>query len=394
MLTNRWLSAEGSPSSAAPLGSVGGARLAPSGSSLISPLQDPAALGNALGGANVGAGPAGTRRRGRRRRGLWSERGEFGCKRRLHAGSSHPVGGARGRGDPAEPRERPHGERGQWMGRGAGTRRISLRQMQCGPRTSGSGSERGGPGCLGTRCRGSLGRLDLPAPPTAVPAPEGLTARSRAPKCVGTWEGPWRAAALPGRFAPLRAEGGCVAGSRSCCTNPPGLTRTRLPSRARQVFRVEVLCHGRRHTVKRRYSEFHALHKRIKKLSKVPDFPSKRLPNWRTRGLEQRRQSLEAYIQGILYLNQDVPKELLEFLSLRHLPIVPKASSWGALGEFLPGNSRQVQVPVCTGFLLPPRGHTPGPEVSGLSPYSRFSCCCLLSPLPTFPLWVLGDLSP
>lgn len=264
MLTNRWLSAEGSPCTAAPLGSVGGARLALAGSSLISPLQDPAALGNALGGANVGAGPAGTRRRGRRRRGLWSERGEFGCKRRVHAGSSHPVGGARGRGDPAEPRERPHGERGQWMGRGAGTRRISLRQMQCGPRTSGSGSERGGPGRLGTRCRASLGRLDLPAPPTAVPAPEGLTARSRAPQCVGTWEGPWRAAALPGRFAPLRAEGGCVAGSRSCCTNPPGLRRTRLPSRARQVFRVEVLYHGRRHTVQRRYSEFHALHKRVR----------------------------------------------------------------------------------------------------------------------------------
>ncbi|KAJ8790397.1 hypothetical protein J1605_021474 [Eschrichtius robustus] len=223
------------------LASVGGARLAPSGYSLISPLQDPAALGNARGGANVGARPAGTRRRGRRRRGLWSERGEFGCQRRVDAGSSHPVGGARGRGDPAEPRERPHG-----------------------------------------------------------------------------------------RFVPLRAEGGRVAGSRSCCTHPPGLTRTRLPSRARQVFRVEVLCHGRRHTVQRRYSEFHALHKRIKKLSKVPDFPSKRLPNWRTRGLEQRRQSLEAYIQGVLYLNQDVPKELLEFLSLRHLPIVPKASSWGS----------------------------------------------------------------
>ena len=30
----------------------------------------------------------------------------------------------------------------------------------------------------------------------------------------------------------------------------------------------------------------------IKKLYKVPDFPSKRLPNWRTRGLEQRRQGL------------------------------------------------------------------------------------------------------
>lgn len=79
----------------------------------------------------------------------------------------------------------------------------------------------------------------------------------------------------------------------------------------------------------RRYSEFHALHKRIKKLYKVPDFPSKRLPNWRTRSLEQRRQGLEAYIQGILYLNQDVPKELLEFLRLRHFPVDPKASSWG-----------------------------------------------------------------
>uniref|UniRef100_A0A8C6FPQ7 Sorting nexin 22 n=1 Tax=Moschus moschiferus TaxID=68415 RepID=A0A8C6FPQ7_MOSMO len=96
------------------------------------------------------------------------------------------------------------------------------------------------------------------------------------------------------------------------------------PEKGHMVFRVEVLCRGRRHIVQRRYSEFHALHKRIKKLYKVPDFPSKRLPNWRTRGLEQRRQGLEAYIQGILYLNQDVPKELLEFLSLRHWPTDPK----------------------------------------------------------------------
>lgn len=35
----------------------------------------------------------------------------------------------------------------------------------------------------------------------------------------------------------------------------------------------------------------------IKKLYKVPEFPSKRLPNWRARGLEHRRQGLEAYIQ-------------------------------------------------------------------------------------------------
>nr|XP_030734829.1 sorting nexin-22 isoform X3 [Globicephala melas] len=101
----------------------------------------------------------------------------------------------------------------------------------------------------------------------------------------------------------------------------------------------------------------------IKKLSKVPDFPSKRLPNWRTRGLEQRRQSLEAYIQGILYLNQDVPKELLEFLSLRHLPIVPKASSWGALGEFLPGNSSsQLYHRPVISFCMDPYICIPSPE--------------------------------
>ncbi|XP_032198716.1 sorting nexin-22 isoform X2 [Mustela erminea] len=102
------------------------------------------------------------------------------------------------------------------------------------------------------------------------------------------------------------------------------------PEKGHMVFRVEVLCRGRRHIVQRRYSEFHALHKRIKKLYKVPDFPSKRLPNWRSRGLEQRRQGLEAYIQGVLYLNQDVPKELLEFLNLRHFPTDSKASSWGS----------------------------------------------------------------
>uniref|UniRef100_A0AC11B639 Sorting nexin 22 n=1 Tax=Ovis aries TaxID=9940 RepID=A0AC11B639_SHEEP len=135
------------------------------------------------------------------------------------------------------------------------------------------------------------------------------------------------------------------------------------PEKGHMVFRVEVLCRGRRHVVQRRYSEFHALHKRIKKLYKVPDFPSKRLPNWRTRGLEQRRQGLEAYIQGILYLNQDVPKELLEFLSLRHWPTDPKAGNWGSLGECLPGNngSQLYHRPVVS-FPMDPYICIPSPE--------------------------------
>lgn len=49
----------------------------------------------------------------------------------------------------------------------------------------------------------------------------------------------------------------------------------------------------------------------IKKLYKVPDFPSKRLPNWRTRGLEQRRQGLEAYIQVCMGFTL-LPPSLLE----------------------------------------------------------------------------------
>ncbi|XP_048188807.1 sorting nexin-22 isoform X3 [Perognathus longimembris pacificus] len=101
----------------------------------------------------------------------------------------------------------------------------------------------------------------------------------------------------------------------------------------------------------------------IKKLCKVPDFPSKRLPNWRSRGLEQRRRGLEAYIQGILYLNQDVPKELLEFLRLRHFPRDPKASRWGTLGEFLPSDSSsQLHHRPVISFRVDPYIYTPSPE--------------------------------
>ncbi|XP_074090471.1 sorting nexin-22 isoform X1 [Macrotis lagotis] len=111
---------------------------------------------------------------------------------------------------------------------------------------------------------------------------------------------------------------------------PEAAEPERSLEKAHMVFRVEVLCNGRRHTVPRRYSEFHALHKQIKKSCRVPDFPPKRVPNWRPKVLEQRRQGLEAYIQGVLHLNQKVPKEVLEFLRLRHFPSDPKASSLDA----------------------------------------------------------------
>ncbi|XP_029807460.1 sorting nexin-22 isoform X5 [Suricata suricatta] len=140
----------------------------------------------------------------------------------------------------------------------------------------------------------------------------------------------------------------------------------------------------------------------IKKLYKVPDFPSKRLPNWRTRGLEQRRQGLEAYIQGVLYLNQDVPKELLEFLCLRHFSTDPKAGSWGALGEFLPKNhSSQLHHRPVISFCMDPYICIPSPEplsnmvvngvLQGLYGFSTSSAKaqpeapCHSAPLPPMP---------
>ncbi|XP_042659928.1 sorting nexin-22 [Tyto alba] len=99
------------------------------------------------------------------------------------------------------------------------------------------------------------------------------------------------------------------------------------PDKAHTVFRVEVLCNGRRHTVAKRYSEFQALHKRIKKTCKVPDFPPRRVPNWMPKVLEQRRQGLELYIQGVLYHNEELPQDVLDFLKVRRGQQDPKAGS-------------------------------------------------------------------
>ncbi|NXL90960.1 SNX22 protein, partial [Alectura lathami] len=101
----------------------------------------------------------------------------------------------------------------------------------------------------------------------------------------------------------------------------------RSPEKAHTVFLVEVQCNGRRHTVAKRYSEFQALHKRIKKTCKVPDFPPRRVPNWMPKVLEQRRQGLELYIQGILCHNEELPQDLLDFLKVRRCQQDPKGHS-------------------------------------------------------------------
>jgi hypothetical protein len=70
-------------------------------------------------------------------------------------------------------------------------------------------------------------------------------------------------------------ECGRVAGERLLCFCAPesgSVLSTGLAlTPTRQVFRVEVLCSGRRHTVPRRYSEFHALHKRVRRRGRPAD---------------------------------------------------------------------------------------------------------------------------
>ncbi|XP_073532935.1 sorting nexin-24 isoform X2 [Phyllobates terribilis] len=101
----------------------------------------------------------------------------------------------------------------------------------------------------------------------------------------------------------------------------------------REVFRIEVLVNGRKHFVEKRYSEFHALHKKLKKSIKTPEMPSKHVRNWIPKVLEQRRQGLESYLQTIIYENEELPKIFLDFLNVRHLPSLPKAESCGSIED-------------------------------------------------------------
>ncbi|XP_061205945.1 sorting nexin-22 isoform X3 [Neopsephotus bourkii] len=123
----------------------------------------------------------------------------------------------------------------------------------------------------------------------------------------------------------------------------------RSPDRAHTVFRVEVLCNGRRHTVVKRYSEFQALHKRIKKTCKVPDFPPRHVPNWMPKVLEQRRQGLELYIR-------ELPQDVLDFLKLRCCQQDPKGSS--SLSASRPPSQRPV-----VGFRTDPYAQPPGTQL-------------------------------
>lgn len=84
------------------------------------------------------------------------------------------------------------------------------------------------------------------------------------------------------------------------------------------VYCVEVLESktGTRYFIERRYSEFSALHRTLKKdNSDIAPFPPKRVRNSQPKVLEQRRAALELYIQKMLRLLA-TKQQVLNFLGI------------------------------------------------------------------------------
>ncbi|EZA47274.1 sorting nexin-24 [Ooceraea biroi] len=86
------------------------------------------------------------------------------------------------------------------------------------------------------------------------------------------------------------------------------------------VYCIEVLESktGTRHFIERRYSEFSALHRTLKKdNSEIAPFPPKRVRNSQPKVLEQRRAALELYIQKMLRLLA-TKQQVLNFLGIEN----------------------------------------------------------------------------
>ncbi|XP_043282582.1 sorting nexin-24-like [Venturia canescens] len=83
------------------------------------------------------------------------------------------------------------------------------------------------------------------------------------------------------------------------------------------VYTIEVrdTRGGAKYSINRRYSEFNALHRALKKECDTAPFPPKRVRNSQPKVLEQRRIALEYYVQKMLRL-ETTKKQVLEFLGI------------------------------------------------------------------------------
>ena len=85
------------------------------------------------------------------------------------------------------------------------------------------------------------------------------------------------------------------------------------------VYNIEIYLASRCHKIDRRYSEFHELHRVLKKNFQfvLPSLPPKKVNNLNKKLIEQRRTSLEKYLQILIKsVGLNKAKELNEFLNL------------------------------------------------------------------------------
>lgn len=81
------------------------------------------------------------------------------------------------------------------------------------------------------------------------------------------------------------------------------------------LYCIEVYLSGKCYKVDRRYSEFYELHRKLKKYyNQIGNLPPKRLKNLNQKLIEQRRISLEKYLQNLCKIGLNT--ELDEFLNL------------------------------------------------------------------------------
>ncbi|KAK3922629.1 Sorting nexin-24 [Frankliniella fusca] len=82
------------------------------------------------------------------------------------------------------------------------------------------------------------------------------------------------------------------------------------------VYTVDVEVGGRHRCVEKRYSQFHSLHRQLRKEYQTPSFPPKRVRCSQPRLLEQRRRGLELYLRTLFLQSASCRSQILSFLGL------------------------------------------------------------------------------
>ncbi|KAJ1521195.1 hypothetical protein ONE63_002885 [Megalurothrips usitatus] len=82
------------------------------------------------------------------------------------------------------------------------------------------------------------------------------------------------------------------------------------------VYTVDVQVGSNHRCVEKRYSQFHSLHRQLRKQFQTPSFPPKKVRCSQPRLLEQRRRGLELYLRTLFQQSASCRSHILKFLDL------------------------------------------------------------------------------